>query len=672
MSAKLIRRIRNRPALLYGGLTAMAGFGCLLFVGCGQNRGGVSAWRESCFYPPKPQTPRIVALGSMRSALGPTQRQVEFSMFLFGAEPPPTLVIGNPTGIAVGGTDVQVCDAAIDTVLEWRAATPDLGLARVPQGLDHPRTISFAPGGDRLICTRRGVARVAADGGLIRTYTLDSQPFLPASALAVGDEVWATNTKANRVEVFDAASGEYKRAFGRSGVKNGEFVFPRGMDLTPEGEICVVDMLNNRVQVFDATGNWTRQIGMPGDSTGQFGRPKDVAVGPDGTVFVTDTFSQRVHVFDAKGEPLLAFGEPGSGPGELALPSGIAIIETRPYTTRATPVGVVPIYYVLVTEQLNRPGVRIYAWLGGKPDSSEQALPSPEASNWTPAYPELAAINPHWNSDRCDSCHEQRDGRLAPIPAQAVDDLCISCHDGIKGPADPHPIGRPARGEHVTTPEDWPTVDGMVGCMTCHDVEGHCKRGARRPAVNTVLLRQYDPQHPLEYCTICHESDVGQRFSPHRQRDASGKVREDACLFCHTQAMKIPADGRRRFEPHLRDETSQLCLNCHSKHWDLSTKGHVDRPVTPKIRKWMLMRQLSYEFDESADELAKLASQPDRRPARLPLGDGKVTCYSCHNPHYAGMFAAGSELGALASEPQDRASALRENWIDLCSECHQR
>jgi nitrate/TMAO reductase-like tetraheme cytochrome c subunit len=201
----------------------------------------------------------------------------------------------------------------------------------------------------------------------------------------------------------------------------------------------------------------------------------------------------------------------------------------------------------------------------------------------------------------------------------------------------------------------------------------HCSSDARRPPVNSVLLRGFDPQRSLEYCGNCHRADVGGRFSPHQQRDETGKIREDACFFCHTIRPPVPEDGKRRFEPHLRTETSALCLNCHTPHWDLSPKGHVDRPVTARVKQWMVMRELAYEHPEATpEELARLAAHPEELPARLPLGDNMVTCYTCHNPHYAGMFAPTTEVGALAGNSEDRRSALRTNWIDLCSECHQR
>jgi sugar lactone lactonase YvrE len=644
----------------------------LLVLGCDESGRGLSPREAARAYPPEPQIPRVIALGNLRGAPPPSETEVRLAMFLFGAEPPPTLAIVNPTGLAADAESLLICDGVLGAVLRWSAATEGIREEQFDPPLATPFALDISPGGDRFICDRHGVHRVDARGNVRGSYGLDSEDFKPAGVLAVDDHVWITNLALHRIEVFDAASGEYIRSIGARGDGPAQFAMPRGLARTPENNVCVVDMLNNRVQVLDRDGKWLRDIGRAGDTIGTFGRPKDVAVGPDGTVFVTDAFSQRVHAFAPDGQVLLAFGEPGSSIGELTLPQGIAVSTLTPRAQRALPPDVSAEYYVFVAEQLQQPGIRVYAWLGGQPAASGASLRSGVAVGWKPHFPQSAAIDPHWNADRCTSCHEQKDGRLLPIAPEATDRLCLSCHDGTQAPADPHPIGRQATTELVTTPSDWPTVDGTIGCLTCHDIQRHCHPGARRPAVNYVLLRGYDPQRPLDYCMNCHHADVVGRFSPHRQRDATGRVREDACFFCHTQRPEIPADGRRRFVPYLRSESSDLCLNCHTGHWDLSPRGHVDRPVPPRIRRWMLTREADRASALGPQGQARPAAAGPRPPALLPLGDNMVTCYTCHNPHYDGLFPPGSELGALATNAEDRAARLRTDWIDLCAECHRR
>ncbi len=655
-------------------LLASAGLTAIIAAGCHGGTRGAGLTTAAGVYPPEPQIPRVFALGNLRGSPPPSRTEIELSQFLFGADPPSPLIMLSPTGLAADGESVLVCDAALNAVVQWNPASGALSEACGRSQFDYPFALGIGPSGDRFVCDRRGVTRCDVGGNVQRSFQLTGAEFKPTGVLAVDNNVWVSNRAAHRIEVFDAASGQHLRSIGEPGRGPGQFNIPRGMARDSAGNVYVVDVLNNRVQVLDQDGKWLRSMGRPGDSVGSFGRPRDVAVGPDDTVFVTDAFSQRVHAFNANGWPLLAFGEPGSGIGELTLPSGIAVIANAPQADRAVPENIEPEYYVLVAEQLNRPGVRVYAWLGARPAEPETdgAVGTGTGTGRRRGLTDVAADNPHWAADGCTSCHQRVDGELLPIPVDRVDMLCVSCHDGVKAAADPHPIGRPARTELVSTPDDWPTVDGAIGCLTCHDLSRQCVAKGQHPRLGYLMLRGYDAQRPLEYCSTCHHSDGGERFSPHQQRDATGQVRDDACLFCHTERPKIPSDGRRRFQPYLRVESSELCLNCHNRHWDLSPLGHVDRPVTPRIRQWMLMRELSAGSGDSPRELARLAAQSDRNSARLPLGDNRVTCYTCHNPHYDGLFPAGSELGALADNALDRASALRTNWIDLCSECHSR
>ena len=665
---------RLLPVCVGGALTALivcAG----LFVGCEGKRVGFSADEKSDLYPPPPQSPLVVALGTFQGAAPPSKQEIELSMFLFGTEPPPPLALANPTGLAAGPGYILICDETLHALFRWDIAAQEIVEERFDPPLQHPIAIDVAPNGDRLICDGTRVVRASADGHILREYALLDTDFRPGGVLAYNDQVWTTNLAGHTIEIFDAATGRHLRSIGKRDDGTGRFGLARGMARTPDGNVCVVDALYARVHVFDSEGNPIRQIGQAGDSIGSMGRPKHLAVGPDGMIFITDAFSQRVQTFDPLGRPLLAFGEPTSGLGELTMPSGIAISPVAPSFGLTLPTKETPQYYILVAEQLENPGIRVYAWLGAGEEAIAAALPSTPATRWKPRFPESAAINPHWDANRCDTCHPKTDGQIQPIAKAEVDKLCLSCHDGEKAPLEPHPIGRPAVTDLVDTPAQFPVLNGSIGCLTCHDIQRHCRPEARRPALNAALLREYDVQRPLAYCMNCHRADPQGRFSPHRQRDAQGRVRDDACFFCHTQKPTIPEDGRRRFKPQLRDTTSRLCLNCHTRHWDLSPRGHVDRPITARKRQWMLMRQMDREMEADRATLMQLADTSQNPPALIPLGGDNhdmMTCYTCHNPHYSGLFPPGSELGALARNPEDRAGGLRVDFIDLCSECHRR
>ncbi len=671
---------QSRSARHHKFASALAAAGLLALTTVGWLAGGCAGRikprpdASSRQYPAPPQAPCVVALGNLRDAQPPSQAEVDLARFFFGAEPPASLTIANPAGLAVSNHTVLICDTTLDAILSWNEDPIGFGYACPPARLDHPFAIDVLPDNSRLICDRQGVWACDSINQPQRAFRTNDFPFRPAGVLAVDGEVWISNPALHRIEVFDRQSGTYLRSIGQQGTGPGEFALPRSLAHTPTGDVCIVDLLNCRVQVFAKDGTWLRSIGGPGDNVGSFGRPRGVAVGPDGTIFVSDSFSQRVHAFTSDGQPLLAFGTPNTGPGALAMPAGITITKHPPHTDQPLPDNLRPDYYILVAEQLQRPGVRVYAWLGSTVGAADQhyALPAGVALIWEPRSSQATAVNPHWQPDRCNMCHAGGANHWQPIPTTDVDALCLDCHDGVQASRDPHPIGRPAHTEVISTPTEWPTPGDTLGCLTCHDIKQHCEPNAQPPANNRMLLRGFDPRRPLDYCANCHQPDGGQRFSPHQQRDSTGKVRADTCLFCHTERPDVPPDGRRQFQPMLRTDNSRLCLNCHREHWDLSPRGHVGRPVPDNIRKWMLMRELSRSRSADAAELGRLADEHNRPPALLPLGEGRVTCFTCHNPHYAGLFAPDSELGALATNPRDRQAALRTDWIDLCSECHRR
>ncbi len=613
-----------------------------------------------CFYPPPPHAPWVVALGTLRGAPPPTKGEVELAMFLFGVEPPSPLNIAKPTGLAAREEVLLICDTALRAVFRWDGDSGEIREERYRPPLERPFAIDLMAGGDRLICDGGAVVRVGPAGQTVLEYTLAADAFKPGGVLAVGDEVWVTNLASHRIEVFDAASGAHRRSIGEQGRGPGRFAMPHGLARTPEGNVCVVDTLNGTVQVLDVQGNWLSEIGRPGDRVGTFGRPRAVAVGPDGTVFVSDAYTQRVHAFAPDGAPLLAFGEPGSGVGELALPSGVAVTDVAPQADHELPADIAADYYVLVAEQLQRPGVRVYAWLGE---------PEPEAVAVKP--PGADAMGPHWDPESCEACHDEGDEGMEPIALEDVNEVCLDCHEEHEDTAWEHPVDAVVAGPRFQEPGDWPLNEGQLTCVTCHDIKRQCGTDARRPAVNTVLLRAHEPRSGFRFCVRCHLDIAAWSAGPHGQVDEEGRPNTDSCVYCHTEVPTVPDDGTRRLEPGLHN-ASGSCLTCHSQHWDYFSDGHFARPVPPRIRQRMLERELGRRQELSAQEVRALAEQADRRPTRLPLGDDGIACYTCHNPHEAGLFPPDSELATRATAPRDAAYLLRVDRPMLCLECHDK
>ena len=87
------------------------------------------------------------------------------------------------------------------------------------------------------------------------------ESFAEIVALDVGKDgtAYVVDMKDNRVKVFDVR-GKFLRAFGKKGQGPGELNQPVGLIITPENEILVEDVLNQRLALFTLDGKFLRHI----------------------------------------------------------------------------------------------------------------------------------------------------------------------------------------------------------------------------------------------------------------------------------------------------------------------------------------------------------------------------------------------------------------------------
>jgi DNA-binding beta-propeller fold protein YncE len=154
----------------------------------------------------------------------------------------------------------------------------------------------------------------------------------------------------DQVLVYDADSYKLLRKIGTAGhnhelTTEGNFGEPFGAAVDKEGNLYVTDMLNNRIEVFDAEGSFVRTWGKIGDAPGEFGRPKGIAVDSDGHIWVADQALDRVTIFGNKGEVLMAFGTHGKFASQFKGLVGITIDKAnRVFTVEQYPTGKVQIF----------------------------------------------------------------------------------------------------------------------------------------------------------------------------------------------------------------------------------------------------------------------------------------------------------------------------------------
>ena len=117
-------------------------------------------------------------------------------------------------------------------------------------------------------------------------------------------------------------------SFGKEGLGDGMFKYPRGVTVSDGDEILVADCVNHRVEVFDSNGTFLRSFGHQGENAGEFSFPHGIAINKDRNIFTADRDNHRVQFFSWEGRHLGSFGGKGSLDSQLSDPWGLSLDST--------------------------------------------------------------------------------------------------------------------------------------------------------------------------------------------------------------------------------------------------------------------------------------------------------------------------------------------------------
>lgn len=137
----------------------------------------------------------------------------------------------------------------------------------------------------------------------------------------------------DRISVFDA-SREFLFSFGEPGEPDGSglrFRRPQSILIDESRhELIVADAGNHRIGRFTLEGEpiawYGRSGGLAGDNPGEFSYPYGLALAPDGTLLVSEYGNSRVQRIDLEtGACLGLYGTPGREPGHITAPWALAV-----------------------------------------------------------------------------------------------------------------------------------------------------------------------------------------------------------------------------------------------------------------------------------------------------------------------------------------------------------
>ena len=210
--------------------------------------------------------------------------------------------------------------------------------------LKRPWGIAMTPSGQLVVVDNQGWSGIHiydANGATVSTFAR-SAPSQNTPALLLHEEwckeprgvaitkdgnILLVDGKRHRLQCF-SPNGTLHSIVGAHGKQQLQFNDPIGVTVAPSGDVLVCDRRNHRIQVLTPNLDFVRQIGRLGvDDTEPSGLylPWDVACDSDGRVYVADCGHCCVKVFTSNGEYVKKMGTQGSGRGQFKHLSSICI-----------------------------------------------------------------------------------------------------------------------------------------------------------------------------------------------------------------------------------------------------------------------------------------------------------------------------------------------------------
>lgn len=284
--------------------------------------------------------------------------------------------------------------------------------------------------------------------------------------------------------------------------------------------------------------------------------------------------------------------------------------------------------------------------------------------------------NPHGTPAKCASCHVSSEAGRGDLRFEGnVIELCKSCHNGRLAASEAHRAGsKPSAEMAKRIPSDFPSENGVLDCLSCHDMSGHCLSEQKGISLGRYFLRGgRGVESSVSFCFLCHAREGYTLFNVHDQLEA-GKVKVETCAWCHpVDASSKPEITDAAFS-RLFGKSHDVCDNCHrveASHPVGTAHMHVkpSEEMTFYISAYEMRDKMRTPFPR----LLEYVRAARRLPRSIPFDEnGAVTCYTCHNPHEKGVLPKGDPR-ALGAEPKKAVRhRFRAREGNMCIVCHDK
>ncbi len=99
----------------------------------------------------------------------------------------------------------------------------------------------------------------------------------------------------------------------------------------------------------------------------------------------------------------------------------------------------------------------------------------------------------------------------------------------------------------------------------------------------------------------------------------------------------------------------------------------MDATPSPEMKWHMSAYEMQSTMRLAFPQLLKYARATKRAPRSMPLDErGRITCFTCHNPHEKGLLPAGNPRSVGAEPKQTVNHRLRTHEANMCVACHEK
>jgi DmsE family decaheme c-type cytochrome len=206
-----------------------------------------------------------------------------------------------------------------------------------------------------------------------------------------------------------------------------------------------------------------------------------------------------------------------------------------------------------------------------------------------------------------------------------------------------------------------PGYAGSASCLDCHAKEHAVFAGTVK---GRLLVGRPRDKHEALGCESCHGpgkaheqsggEELGQLITFSPRSKTSVKARDAVCLSCHEKTARVMWAGS------VHETRDVACTSCHTLMHSVSDRANLRRETAPATCGRCHQQRVAQML----------------RASHMPVGEGKMDCTSCHNPHGSPneklLIASSVNEVCFACHAEKRGPFMWQHppVIESCSNCH--